>query len=202
MVHIRRYYLFSSLLLADSLLNSDLLELRSCVMFTWLYLHLSLFLTHNKIESFWRTSLCNGCWWLFFVFYQKLFYLNFSCQYYTSHYPAWCSTQPDNACEHSCFGIYHFFFWTSLKIINYISLLENNYPILWYFPFYKFVFLVDYGFFTPPHPPPPKKDIIFQYSQNLAWCLINSCCSGFLFLFFLDRGWSPRGLFMPFSSSF
>lgn len=87
----------------------------------------------------------------FFVFYQKLFYPNFSCQCHTTHYPAWFSPRPDNAYEHSYSGIYHFFFWSSLKIIDYISFLDSDYPMLWYFPFYyKLVFLVDYA--------PPKKN--------------------------------------------
>lgn len=85
----------------------------------------------------------------FLLFYKKIFYPNFPFQCPTIHNPACSSVRPDNVDEHSCSDIHHFFFCTSLKDINYISLMESNYLILWQFHLYKFVFLVDYAFSPP-----------------------------------------------------
>lgn len=69
----------------------------------------------------------------FLLFYKQIFYPNFPFQCPTTHNTACYSIRPENVDEHSCSDIHHFFFYTSLKDIDYISLMESNYPILWQF---------------------------------------------------------------------
>lgn len=100
----------------------------------------------TELSHFWKLVYNMDCG-DFLLFYKKIFYSNFPCRFHTTYNTACYFIRAENVDEHSCSGIHHFFFWTSHKAIDYVSLLESNYLILWLFPFYKFVFLVDFIFF-------------------------------------------------------